>query len=83
MNSHNALGRCEKTPKRFSEGKPEAIGQTLQDWVVMAKVTSTRIEAKNRAFSNKKAFNSIIRGIWGIHLGLSKKLLIKMLLKID
>ena len=27
VNSHNALGRCEKAPKIFSEGKPEAVGQ--------------------------------------------------------
>ena len=25
VNSHNALGRCEKAPKRFSEDKPEAV----------------------------------------------------------
>ena len=25
-NSHNALGCCEKALKRFSEGKPEAVG---------------------------------------------------------
>ena len=27
LNSHNALGRCEKGPKIFAEGKPEAIGR--------------------------------------------------------
>ena len=26
MNCHNALERCEKAPKRFFEGKPEAEG---------------------------------------------------------
>ena len=45
----------------------------LQDWVVMAKVTDTRIEAKKRPHSKEKAFNSIIWGILGIYLGLSKK----------
>ena len=27
VNSHNALGRCEKPPKRFPEGKSEAVGR--------------------------------------------------------
>ena len=39
----------------------------------MAKVTNIRIEAKNRPHYKEKAFNSIILGIWGIYLGLSKK----------
>ena len=67
----------------------------LKDWVVMAKVTTTRIEAKNRPHSKEKAFNSIILGIWEYIWGFLRnscttwlshcphKSFIKMPLKID
>ena len=57
-------------------------GETLQDWVVMVKVTNTRIEAKNRPHSKEKAFSSIIRGIWIIHVWLSKKFLHPMVISL-
>ena len=56
-------------PKPTTQAKTHIFLKTssLQDRLVMTKVTNTRIKAKNIPHSQEKAFNLTFLGILGIH----------------